>query len=323
MIIMDSVEVGNISDLTTMLKNREKELLKDNLLVKSTEFWFRGQSNYQHDLIPTIFRERYDEAAMYAEFIKRFPEHSNNHKNVFEWLTLMQHYKLPTRLLDWTTNLLVALFFCCNDEENKDKDGAIFIFIPLLSVSFLNPFSFECDYNHPKLLDTQLLEPLITSATKEGFLSDVLEICSEFKEYQIRINDFDVINANRNSIQSSIISKDGRSTFKVTSNSDGSSWKKNPLYSWYYPYKPSHKNPRIRQQQGCFTFHGGKYFGKEEFIAMSKMEDGKKSLIKIKISASSKEKILKELKLLGINEATLFPEMEYQAKQIKEIYKLT
>ncbi|MDD5216238.1 MAG: FRG domain-containing protein, partial [Methylococcales bacterium] len=101
------------------------KLLEQHFIHSKEELWFRGQANYEHKLIPALFREQYDEARMYEEFIRRFPEHSNNHRDIFEWLTLMQHYGLPTRLLDWTTNLLVALFFCCNDE--KDKDGAIFL----------------------------------------------------------------------------------------------------------------------------------------------------------------------------------------------------
>ncbi len=37
---------------------------------------------------------------------------------------LGQHYGMPTRLLDWTTNPLVALYFAC--ASDKDTDGAVF-----------------------------------------------------------------------------------------------------------------------------------------------------------------------------------------------------
>jgi hypothetical protein len=46
-------------------------------------------------------------------------------QNDVEWLMLAQHYRLPTRLLDWTKNLFVALFFCVQNEA--DKDGAIYL----------------------------------------------------------------------------------------------------------------------------------------------------------------------------------------------------
>lgn len=45
------------------------------------------------------------------------------------WLTLMQHYGLPTRLLDWSESPLVALYFALSSQE--DKDAAVWALNPM------------------------------------------------------------------------------------------------------------------------------------------------------------------------------------------------
>ncbi|MDP2097777.1 MAG: FRG domain-containing protein [Methylobacter sp.] len=293
------------------------------------ETWFRGQSDYVHKLIPSLFRYdvnkasstldydevvMYDEAEIYAEFIRRYPEHSNSHKNVFEWLTLMQHYRLPTRLLDWSTNLLVALFFCCNEEQDKDKDGAIFAFNPYVDLSLPDDFR-------------KFLEIQVTSYDKIIFYEQLIKLAEKEFGEETKINKIKIkdIKSDLGYIVKAINNGTGKfesfgQMLKMQAISLNDYDEKIDQFSKTYSYKPPHLNPRIRQQHGCFTFHGGKYFEGSEFIQSLEM-DQQYSLIKIRVKHDVKQKLLHELALSGISEATLFPEMEYQSKQIKDRYK--
>ena len=166
---------GNISDI---IKSLEKKTSPFDI---QEEVWFRGQPNYSDRLTPSLFRHEqkdgsklfYNEAGMYEEFIRRYPDHSKSHKNIFEWLTLMQHYGLPTRLLDWTTNLLVALYFCCR--ENKNEDGAIFAFNP---TSFLLKDYFFIDF----------LETLVFSKNEFHFYETIVKLADNKFDERTTIN---------------------------------------------------------------------------------------------------------------------------------------
>ena len=53
---------------------------------------------------------------------------------------------------------------------------------------------------------------------------------------------------------------------------------------------------------------------------MEEHSDIAKKISKIRIKKEHKKSFLKELSVVGINESTLFPEMEYQVKDIKKLY---
>ncbi|PFH08806.1 FRG domain-containing protein [Collimonas sp. PA-H2] len=86
---------------------------------------YRGHTDKLYTLQPSLFRtlkHRKDEKNIFRELISLHPSEFEGDGNVFEKLVRMQHYSLPTRLLDLTYNPLVALFFACNSRPTKDGE---------------------------------------------------------------------------------------------------------------------------------------------------------------------------------------------------------
>lgn len=99
---------------------------------------FRGQHDANWDLVPCIFRPEYRnqdisqlEEKIFNDFKRRavpYLPHNFNVDSEWDWLALAQQFKLPTRLLDWTENPLVALYFTFAQEKMDDHDRAFWIF---------------------------------------------------------------------------------------------------------------------------------------------------------------------------------------------------
>ena len=95
--------------------------------------WFRGHSRRGLELQPRAFRRClqapneneqgcWDETNVYEHLKLLAPSHEQTYHSPFDWLCLMQHYSVPTRLLDWSESILAALYFAVKDHPNIDGE---------------------------------------------------------------------------------------------------------------------------------------------------------------------------------------------------------
>lgn len=106
------------------------------------ELYFRGQAYSNWLLRPSIARTEKllsNEHDLFHKILALKPNDFKNDQTDYERLITMQHYGLPTRLLDVTRNPLVGLYFACSDLNRKNEDGLVYIFEENNQNVFLNP----------------------------------------------------------------------------------------------------------------------------------------------------------------------------------------
>lgn len=271
----------------------------------SEKFFFRGQSNKNWDVKPSAFRDDIlsFEHELILEACARAPFEFSGNSSSFEKLTKLQHYGLPTRLLDVTLNPLVALYFACescvdpeNVENNCSFDGdAEFISNTIDNeVDGVVTHRKAYDFKHNSV-EIELISQM--AGVELGEDVDIYYVANKLAGFNIAESEKDKSTAYKRLIETI------QRNYFVTS---------------------TFNNDRLIRQSGAFLLPGC-------FSIIENKEEYSKSIIqktigslnnefhaqRIIIPACCKSSILEELDYYNINKAALFPELEHQMSYLK------
>lgn len=302
-------------------------------------YYYRGQVDSNFYLLPSIFRtEQYleNEDKMHYELQIKCPQDFEKVTSHLDILTTMQHYSMPTRLLDVTTNLLVAIFFAV--DSNNDRDGEIIIFnqkpedvlyydndtIEIACAMAKLSFSEKLHLKHLaedfvksyeqkiKPIQIQLHEDLKAILSEDLRIKHIEQ--ANMAIHHVHLETMETFNAQYEVQQ--ITKRIGRYSMNQGLQMD-------PL-QLVKPHfvKPLQNNNRIIRQSGAFIVGGLQ--NREDCIASLNQlrlrnTDGLK--VKLIIPSAYKKSIKQALNIVGINESTIYPEIDRVAMYLKGLYR--
>jgi FRG domain-containing protein len=123
----DSLEAHTWSEFLSAVRRAKQELNNPQLL------WYRGHAKHVYLLLPSLLRNRAwpdKERVLFEEYERSAAHIVGPTSNAWEMLEDMQHYGIPTRLLDWTDVLGVAVAFALYDADDSDA-SAIYVLDPV------------------------------------------------------------------------------------------------------------------------------------------------------------------------------------------------
>ena len=122
----------------TSLQQFLDEVQKLKVVTGFEKIWFRGIADESYGLEPSIYRHAGDpviEKQLLNRFITRAQPFIDDKsaKTYWEWLFIMQHYGVPTRLLDWSESALISLAFSViyREAKHSGKNAAMWCLDPI------------------------------------------------------------------------------------------------------------------------------------------------------------------------------------------------
>lgn len=216
--------------------------------------WFRGQGDQSWHLEPGVYRAGFatdeDERILNERHLSQdfltMSTSLRDYKSDAEAYFIQQHYRMPTRLLDWSLNPLAAAFFAL---EPGNTDGSIFV---------LDAYEFRSDPPGRGLCTPR-------SQEVRGAMEAIFD------------------------------------------------WKNDKWPKYILPVRPTNIDPRIGAQRGCFTFHPP--------TESTLTDETNPTLTEWVVPVGAKSELRKELELLGVDEFSIYGDLDHLAERLKRAYR--
>lgn len=277
----DAIRIGSVRTFLDALEKLERP--------NGSVFFYRGHRSFTYLLEPSIYRDARlveNEDFMFKELILRCPNDFSSLASTFQTLVKMQHYGLPTRLLDLTANPLVALYFACDPAEPTSESGEVLAFgVPTKEVKYFDSDTVSVIANVARRPGSFTVPPATLSKAEFNDEPTIRYLLHEIKQ-------------EKPYFEPEIVREHLESVVCV---------------------RPKLENPRIIRQDGAFFLFG--MAGSKpkpasvpaEYVATSASK-------RILVIGSEKRRIRSQLESLGIFHGTVYPEIDRVAEFLKNHY---
>lgn len=310
---------------------------------------YRGVADSEYKLIPGLSRLKSlqvdTENELITDFLTRRPDEFSGLSD-FDMLAKMQHYGLPTRLLDFSLNPLIALYFACESKWSKsgriichntflENDSSPFI-KSLCKAVVRKPLDdnytieeYLCNDNltlHKYLIEAYLCNKNFVVRPKYWnqrisnqagvFMVFPNNIIDRYRGILIHSNELGLLDAIKHYRCGKVDENILKTIFATEPIHNSIYITDEDLKSKIDAYKTDFSTPWENIE---------KYF-ENRFTVTNSLKELSQSTISnqfcsIIVESKYKRKILKELSYIGIGADYIYPELEYTAKEIKRKYE--